>query len=299
MQVLLAVFSEAFATVISKSINAPLERIRIVLQTQNTCNNLGSTIFDSTSECISRIYAQQGITAFWRGNFSHVVGSLLSNTFLLTCREALESLFPKYDSKSQSLQYFLSGMGAKIFAGIFSLSLSYPLESIYSRLAADVGLKPKYLGLKDCLIKTISGANGFIGIFDGFSASIIGLFPYRVVYFGLHDFFSRSNPLKEDKSKWGLLAKYLIAQLSSIAAFLASYPFDTVMRRLQLQAASSKADRAYNGVVDCFRKTIKNEGIAGFYRGVGFAIAIKVGISVSVLAYEEIASARNQRKTNS
>ena len=44
------------------------------------------------------------------------------------------------------------------------------------------------------------------------------------------------NPWKKDKGIVGLTSKFAIAQTTAIIAGFISYPFDTVRRRLQMQA---------------------------------------------------------------
>ena len=51
-----------------------------------------------------------------------------------------------------------------------------------------------------------------------------------------------------------------------MAHCLTGHPFDTIKVRLQTQSVHNPM---YNGVADCFFKTIKLEGVGGFYKGVG------------------------------
>ena len=59
---------------------------------------------------------------------------------------------------------------------------------------------------------------------------------YRGVYFGLYDTAREKNPYKDDKGLKGLFSKFVIAQTVAIASGYASYPFDTIRRRLQMQS---------------------------------------------------------------
>lgn len=56
------------------------------------------------------------------------------------------------------------------------------------------------------------------------------------MYFGLYDTFREKNPYKDDKGLKGLFSKFGIAQTVAILSGYASYPFDTIRRRLQMQS---------------------------------------------------------------
>jgi len=51
-----------------------------------------------------------------------------------------------------------------------------------------------------------------------------------------------------------------------IAVCLVGHPFDTLKIRLQTQSFTKPV---YTGLIDCFVKTLKWEGIGGLYKGVG------------------------------
>lgn len=48
-----------------------------------------------------------------------------------------------------------------------------------------------------------------------------------------------------------------------------TYPTEFVKTQLQLQ---SKANPEFNGIADCVRKTVRNHGVTGLYRGAGVRI---------------------------
>ena len=54
--------------------------------------------------------------------------------------------------------------------------------------------------------------------------------------------------------------------IAGIAITLVGHPFDTMKVRLQTQPAGKPL---YKGLLDCFVKTLKNEGVGGLYKGVG------------------------------
>ena len=59
--------------------------------------------------------------------------------------------------------------------------------------------------------------------------------------------------------------------VAGIAVCLVGHPFDTLKVRLQTQPVGRPV---YNGLVDCFIKTLKWEGIGGLYKGVGRLIML-------------------------
>lgn len=58
----------------------------------------------------------------------------------------------------------------------------------------------------------------------------------------------------------------LSGTIAGIAVCLVGHPFDTLKVRLQTQPVHQPV---YNGLLDCFVKTLRWEGIGGLYKGVG------------------------------
>jgi len=119
-------------------------------------------------------------------------------------------------------------------AGAGSLCFVYPLDYARTRLASDVGSgKRDFKGLGDCLMKTASGPKGPIALYNGFGVSVMGIIPYRGVYFGLYDSLNEKNPYKDSSNNViRAFSKFCVAQFTAIMAGYASYPFDTIRRRL-------------------------------------------------------------------
>ncbi|KAI9674761.1 MAG: hypothetical protein M1817_001665 [Caeruleum heppii] len=56
--------------------------------------------------------------------------------------------------------------------------------------------------------------------------------------------------------------------VAGVSEILTMYPLDVVKTRVQLQQGKGAGEEGYNGMVDCFRKIIKNEGFSRLYRGI-------------------------------
>ena len=212
-------------------------------------------------DCFTRVANEQGIKAFWRGNLTNVIRYFPTQAFNFAFKDTIKALFPKYSPKTDFLKFFLVNMASGGLAGAGSLCIVYPLDYARTRLASDVGSgKAQFSGLMDCLTKTAKGPGGFMSLYNGFGVSVMGIIPYRGVYFGMYDSLAGINPFRKDKGAIGLISKFAIAQATAITAGYASYPFDTVRRRLQMQSEKPESEWLYKGTVDCFFKIMKDEG---------------------------------------
>ena len=81
---------------------------------------------------------------------------------------------------------FLGYLAAGGAAGATSLTVVYPLEFAYTRLAADVGAKKQFNGLLD-VVKQIRAKEGIGGLYRGYPVSVVGIVVYRAGYFGFYD----------------------------------------------------------------------------------------------------------------
>lgn len=54
------------------------------------------------------------------------------------------------------------------------------------------------------------------------------------------------------------------------------YPLDVVKTRIQLQHGKVVDGEGYNGVLDCFRKIVRSEGVSRLYRGITAPILMEV-----------------------
>jgi solute carrier family 25 (mitochondrial adenine nucleotide translocator), member 4/5/6/31 len=69
---------------------------------------------------------------------------------------------------------------------------------------------------------------------------------------------------------------------------LASYPLDTVRRRMMMQSGKKGADVQYTGTMDCVGKILKAEGVNGFFTGAGANILRGAGASLVLVMYDEL-----------
>merc|ERR1711868_124655 len=276
---------------VSKTITAPIERVKLIIQTQDANPKIVSgevPRYTGIANCFSRVASEQGMSAFWRGNFTNCIRYFPTQALNLASKDTIKGAFPKYSAKTDFWKFFAVNLASGGAAGAFSLCFVYPLDYARTRLASDVGSgKKAFNGLSDCLIKTAKGPKGFLSLYNGFGVSVVGIIPFRGTYFGVNDTLVGSIPadLKNDHGIKGIVVKFCCAQTAALCAAYASYPFDTVRRRLQMQSEKPQEEWVYKGTMHCFNKILKDEGFGALLKGAGANALRTVGSALVLVLY--------------
>lgn len=282
------------AAAISKTAVAPIERVKMLLQTQDSNPDIQSgkvQRYTGIVNCFSRVSREQGFSSLWRGNLANVIRYFPTQAFNFAFKDSFKRMFPKADPKKDKMRFFWTNLASGGLAGAASLLIVYPLDFARTRLAADVGKgnAREFTGLVDCL-KKISGRTGFFSLYQGFGVSVQGIIVYRGAYFGLYD--TAKGLLFENEKKASILYKWAIAQTVTAVSGFASYPFDTVRRRMMMMSGrTNKADIQYTGTIDCFSKIFKKEGIRGFFKGAWSNVIRGAGGAFVLVIYDEVKKA--------
>lgn len=277
---------------VSKTLTAPIERVKLLIQTQDANPKIRSgevPRYTGIGNCFSRVYSEQGMAAFWRGNFTNCIRYFPTQAFNLSFKDSIKKLFPKkYNPKTEFPMFFATNMASGGLAAAGSLCIVYPLDYARTRLASDVGGgKKTFNGLADCLKKTAGGPGGFFALYAGFGVSLMGIIPYRGFQLGAFDTLVGLNPYKSDKGVLGIVSTFGAAQSAIIAGAAISYPFDTVRRRLQMQAEKPVEEHVYKGTLDCLKKIAAEEGVGpGLYKGFIANALRSVGGALVLVLYD-------------
>jgi len=252
---------------VSKTIVAPIERVKLLLQVQDSQKSIAvDKRYKGIGDCFSRVAKEQGIISFWRGNLANVIRYFPTQALNFACKDFYKKYLCPYNPKTQPGMFFIGNCASGGAAGATSLCFVYPLDFGRTRLAADVGSgkQREFSGLADCLVK-IAKSDGPIGLYRGFGISVVGIVAYRASYFGMFD--TGKAVLFTDPKKANFFAMWAFAQFVTVSAGIASYPLDTVRRRLMMQSGKTGADIQYHGTIDCFRKIAQQEGVKAFFKG--------------------------------
>jgi solute carrier family 25 (adenine nucleotide translocator) protein 4/5/6/31 len=280
---------------VAKTTTAPIERVKLLIQTQDANPKIISgevARYTGIIDCFSRVSAEQGVKAFWRGNMTNIIRYFPTQAFNFAFKDGIKAMFPAADKHTEFAKFFMINVASGGLAGAGSLLIVYPLDYARTRLASDVGTgKQQFDGLIDCLTKTVK-SSGVGGLYNGVGVSVFGIIPYRGAYFGLFDTLSGFNPYQtSDNSLYRASSKFACAQTSAICAGYLSYPFDTIRRRLQMQSEKPREDWVYKGTSDCFKKIVADEGASALFKGAGANALRTVGAALVLVLYSEITAA--------
>ena len=235
---------------ISKTVGAPLERAKLLLQTQSANEALEGRTYNGLVDCMKRIYIEEGFLAYWRGNWANVVRYFPTTALNFGFKGFYNNILPQYDNNKNPTLFIFSKVLAGGLAGGSCMLFVYPLDFARTRLGVDVSLdgKRKFNGLTHCLT-SIYKADGVRGLYPGIEISLFSIFIYRGLYFGGYDVGKKK--LFTDYENTHIVKKLLFAQAVTNFSEILSYPFDTIRRRMMMN--SGRDEVLYKNTLDCFK----------------------------------------------
>jgi len=274
-----------------KTMTSPIERVKLLIQTQDANPLIRSgevPRYTGIGNCLSRVHTEQGFRAFWRGNFTNCIRYFPTQAFQLSFKDSIRRMLPKYHPRREFFQSFGVNVASGSMAAAGTLCIVYPLDYARTRLASDVGGgKKTFSGLVDCLKRTAGSSGGPLALYSGFGVSLMGIIPYRGFQLGAFDTIVGLNPYRNNQSIMGALTTLAAAQIAITAGAAISYPFDTVRRRLQMQAERPIKEHVYQGTSDCLKKIAAEEGVRkGLYKGFLANILRSVGGALVLVFYD-------------
>jgi len=223
---------------VSKTLTAPLEKVKLAIQTQDSNPRIISgemKRYTGMGNCFSRHISELGPKSLWRGNVANCIRYVPTAACNLMFKDTIKRMFPKFDKNNNFLKFAGTQIASGSLAGGITNTLVYPLIYVRTALGADIGKVRAYNGVADCLTKTIK-QNGVSSLYNGIGPSTVGIVVYRGVQFGMQDTLKAFNPYQKDTTFIGLLSKFIVAQIAVSLSGLAAYPLDTMQRRLQVEA---------------------------------------------------------------
>lgn len=275
-------------TSLSKTAMAPLERVKILLQTQSASKQIAKDQqYKGIVDSFTRITRDQGFLSLWRGNGINIIRYFPTQALNFAFKDVYKQIFMPTkgsDKKISKWDFAIRNMACGGAAGATSLLGVYPIDLARTRVTSDIGKKggTRYRNLFHCLKEVYSTEGGLRALYRGFGISVCGIVPYRAVYFGGYDNIKRfvlpSTPT--------VFELFVAAQTTTFCAQIAAYPFDTTRRHMHLRGGG--ADRLYTSSLDCLQKIYQSGGIRAFYRGFVVSSMRSFGGALSLVLFDNI-----------
>jgi solute carrier family 25 (adenine nucleotide translocator) protein 4/5/6/31 len=274
---------------VSKTAAAPIERIKLLIQNQDEMIKAGrlSEPYKGISDCFGRTIKDEGVIALWRGNTANVIRYFPTQALNFAFKDYFKSLFNFKKDKDGYWKWFAGNLASGGAAGASSLLFVYSLDYARTRLANDSkaakkGGQRQFNGLVDVYKKTIA-SDGIAGLYRGFNISCVGIIVYRGLYFGMYD--SLKPVVLVGDLQDNFFASFLLGWAITIGAGLASYPIDTVRRRMMMTSGEAVK---YKSSLDAFNQIVKNEGTKSLFKGAGANILRAVAGAGVLAGYDKL-----------
>ncbi|XP_078174869.1 uncharacterized protein LOC144568395 [Carex rostrata] len=257
------------AGAVSKTCTAPLARLTILFQVQGMHTDVATMRHNSIWREASRIVYEEGFMAFWKGNLVTIAHRLPYSSISFYAYERYKHLLQTVPGLDRHREFVAADVGVRLIggglAGITAASLTYPLDLVRTRLAAQTNTI-YYRGISHTL-RSICRDEGIMGLYKGLGATLLGVGPSIAISFAVYEtlrtYWQTNRP--QDSNT---LVSLACGSLSGVASSTATFPLDLVRRRMQLEGAGGRA-RVYNtGLFGTFGQIVRTEGPRGLYRGI-------------------------------
>jgi len=273
---------------VSKTAAAPIERIKLLIQNQDEMIKTGrlDTPYKGIADCFKRVSAQEGVGSLWRGNMANVLRYFPTQALNFAFKDQFKRMFGFNKEKDGYWKWFGGNLASGGAAGATSLLFVYSLDYARTRLANDnkaakKGGERQFNGLLDVYRKTYA-TDGIAGLYRGFNISCIGIIVYRGLYFGMYDSIKPILP-KDLRDNFG--ANFMLGWGITIGAGLASYPLDTVRRRMMMTSGEAVK---YSSSYAAFKEIVAKEGTASLFKGAGANILRAVAGAGVLAGYDQL-----------
>jgi len=277
------------AAAVSKTAAAPIERVKLLIQNQDEMIKAGrlDRRYGGIGECFSRTVRDEGAVSLWRGNTANVIRYFPTQALNFAFRDTYKAMFNFKKERDGYAMWMAGNLASGGAAGATSLLFVYSLDYARTRLANDAksakkGGERQFNGLVDVYKKTLA-SDGIAGLYRGFGPSVAGIIVYRGLYFGMYDSFK--PVVLVGALEGNFAASFALGWAVTTGAGIASYPLDTVRRRMMMTSGEAVK---YKSSLDAFNKIVAAEGVRSLFKGAGANILRGVAGAGVLSIYDQV-----------
>jgi len=271
-------FAGGVAGAVSRTSVSPLERLKILYQVQPASQIRYKGIWDS----LRTILKEEGIMGYFKGNGTNVIRIFPYSAVQFAAYEHFAETFADSTGSLNPLSRLFAGS----LAGLTSVTVTYPLDLVRTRLSVQSAEYMKYTGIANAFTLILK-EEGFGAFFKGISATLMGVAPYVGLNFMCYETlksFVKKN-LQPDPSTVQLLT---CGGIAGAVAQTITYPFDVLRRKMQMQGFNEHHP-TYGSTWQCVKYTWKNQSVGGFYKGLlPNYLKVVPSIAITFVVYEKV-----------
>ncbi|KAI3463340.1 hypothetical protein Pfo_020003 [Paulownia fortunei] len=230
----------------------------------------------SAFQILRHLVASDGPFALYRGMAAPLASVTFQNAIAFQTYAILSRAVDKNAAADDPPSYRGVALGGIGTGAIQSLLLS-PVELVKIRLqlqmktSDNTNQSGSHKGPVD-VTRSIFRTEGWRGIYRGLAITVLRDAPSHGVYFWTYEYMREQfHPGCRKNGQETFRTMLLAGGLAGVASWICCYPLDVIKTRIQAQSHSSVAK--YSGIVDCFRRSVKEEGYNVLWRGLGTAVA--------------------------
>lgn len=255
---------------ITRFLCQPLDviKIRFQLQVEPISKNHISK-YRSMSQAFPLILREEGLAALWKG---HVPAQLLSIVYGMAQFYSY-NIFMKMLQRAPQMEewhhtmHFVAGAGAGSVATI----VSFPFDTVRTRLVAQSSKHRVYNGVLHSCSSILRQESPRV-FFYGLLPNLLQIAPHTGLQFAFYGLFTDLYKRYTSSTDFNFYNSMLSGSAAGLIAKTIVYPFDLARKRLQIQGfqhARKDFGKFFqcNGLLDCLRVTVKEEGVQGLFKG--------------------------------
>ncbi|CAG8475481.1 6813_t:CDS:2 [Ambispora leptoticha] len=249
------------AGAVSRTVVSPLERMKILFQVQGP----QPASYQGVVPTLVKMWREEGLLGFLRGNGTNVIRIVPYSATQFAAYEKYKRLLLEEGKEELDAKRRLT---AGALAGVTSVSCTYPLDIVRTRLSVQSA--------------TIGG---IYALYRGLSPTLMGVAPYVALNFHSYEVL-RKFFTPENKNSPPVFQKLLCGALAGTFAQTITYPLDVLRRRMQVTGMKAVGYN-YKNTWDALTQVINKEGMRGLYKGmIPNYLKVAPAISVSFVTYE-------------
>lgn len=281
-------WSGAVAAMVSRTVVAPLERLKLEYVVCGERKNL--------LDLIKTISAAQGLKGFWKGNFVNILRTAPFKAINFYAYDTYRNKLLKLSGNEEATNFERFVAGAT--AGITATLLCLPMDTIRTKMVAPGG---EALGGIIGTFRHMIQTEGFFSLYKGLMPAIVAMAPSGAVFYGVYDILKsaylhtpegrkRLEYMKQEGQELNAMEQLelgpsrtlLYGAIAGACSEAATYPFEVVRRQLQMQLRSTRL----SPLATCV-KIVEQGGVPALYAGlIPSLLQVLPSAAISYLVYE-------------